>query len=184
MNQLSVAEKIFPKSEPDMAQDFFALRKIFSGKTWKFTEGRNLLNPASHCDIAWAGALATKADTQTFSAGPIFVFEDIPAAKSSPAARTGASKGETNPAISLVGVQASACSASPHQNLPLVPSCRPRALTRRSCSNPPIHESTNPSIHEAITPKRMLGFQFPLLPSRGSAFLLSALPPRNPARSE
>jgi phage FluMu gp28-like protein len=62
MNQLSVAEKIFPKDEPDVAQDFFSLRKIFSGRTWKFTEGRNLLNPASHCDIAWAGALATKAD--------------------------------------------------------------------------------------------------------------------------
>jgi phage FluMu gp28-like protein len=63
MNQLSVAEKIFPKGEPDVAQDFFSLRKIFAGKTWKFTEGRNLLNPASHCDIAWGGALATKADS-------------------------------------------------------------------------------------------------------------------------
>jgi phage FluMu gp28-like protein len=63
MNQLSVAEKIFPKNEPDIAQDFFSLRKIFAGRTWKFTEGRNLLNPASHCDIAWAGALATKADS-------------------------------------------------------------------------------------------------------------------------
>jgi phage FluMu gp28-like protein len=70
MNQLSVAEKIFPKSEPDVAQDFFALRKIFAGKTWKFTEGRNLLNPASHCDIAWSGALATKADaTNTWGGG-------------------------------------------------------------------------------------------------------------------
>lgn len=62
MNQLSVAEKIMPRSQPDIAADYFAMRKIFSGKTWKFTEGRNLLNPASHCDIAWAGALATKAD--------------------------------------------------------------------------------------------------------------------------
>ena len=44
-----------------MAQDFFSLRKLFSGKTWKFTEGRNLLNPASHGDIAWAGALASRA---------------------------------------------------------------------------------------------------------------------------
>ena len=78
MNQLSLGEKIFPKSEPDVAQDFFSLRKIFSGKTWKFTEGRNQLNPASHCDLAWAGALATKADAQTFAAGPIFVFEDTP----------------------------------------------------------------------------------------------------------
>ena len=62
MNQLSVAEKIFPKGQPDVAQDFFSLRKIFSGQKWKFTEGRNHLNAASHCDIAWAGALATKAD--------------------------------------------------------------------------------------------------------------------------
>jgi len=62
VNQLSVAEKVFPKSEPDVAQDYFSLRKIFSGKTWKFTEGRNLLNQNSHCDIAWAGALATMAD--------------------------------------------------------------------------------------------------------------------------
>jgi hypothetical protein len=59
---LSIGEKIFPKGEPDVSQDFFSLRKIFSGKTWKFTEGRNLLNPASHCDIAWAGGLSTKAD--------------------------------------------------------------------------------------------------------------------------
>lgn len=63
MNQLSVAEKIMPKSEPDVAQDFFALRKIYSGKSWKFTEGRNLLNPNSHCDIAWGGGLSSKADT-------------------------------------------------------------------------------------------------------------------------
>jgi hypothetical protein len=62
MNQLSVAEKIFPKGEPDVAQDFFSLRKIYSGTTWKFTEGRNHLNAASHCDIAWAGALSSKAD--------------------------------------------------------------------------------------------------------------------------
>ena len=44
-----------------MAQDFFSLRKLFAGKTRKFTEGRNLLNPASHGDIAWAGALASRA---------------------------------------------------------------------------------------------------------------------------
>jgi phage FluMu gp28-like protein len=76
MNQLSLAEKIIPKSEPDLAQDFFALRKIFSGKSWKFTEGRNLLNPASHCDLAWAAALASHADGQNPSAGPFFIFEN------------------------------------------------------------------------------------------------------------
>lgn len=62
MNQLAVAEKQFPKSEPDVAQDYFGLRKIYAAKRWTFTESRNLLNPASHCDIAWSGALASKAD--------------------------------------------------------------------------------------------------------------------------
>jgi len=63
MNQLSVAEKRFPKSEPDIAADFFALRKVFTGNKWIFTEGLNAYNPASHCDIAWAGALASHAHT-------------------------------------------------------------------------------------------------------------------------
>lgn len=62
MNQLSVAEKQFPKDQPDIAQDFFAMRKIFHGKRWVFTEGRNLLLPESHCDIAWGGGLASRAD--------------------------------------------------------------------------------------------------------------------------
>jgi phage FluMu gp28-like protein len=62
MNQLATTEKVFPKSEPDIAQDYFALRKIFAANKWRFTEGRNLLNPASHCDIAWSGGLSTKAD--------------------------------------------------------------------------------------------------------------------------
>ena len=61
MNQLSVAEKRFPRSEQDVAADYFALRKTFSGNRWVFSEGRNTFNPASHCDIAWAGALATAA---------------------------------------------------------------------------------------------------------------------------
>ena len=74
MNQLAVAEKIFPGTEPDIAQDFFSLRKIYSGKTWKFAEGRNLLNPASHCDIAWAGGLASKADPNNPPPGPITLF--------------------------------------------------------------------------------------------------------------
>ena len=74
MNQLSVAEKIFPKNQPDVAQDFFALRKIHSGQKWKFTEGRNLLNPASHCDIAWAGGLASLADRQYVHHFPIHAF--------------------------------------------------------------------------------------------------------------
>jgi phage FluMu gp28-like protein len=76
MNQLSVGEKVFPKGEPDVAQDFFCLRKIFAGHGWRFTEGRNLLNAASHGDIAWAGALATKADERGPCAGPILFFTD------------------------------------------------------------------------------------------------------------
>jgi phage FluMu gp28-like protein len=63
MNQLSAAEKRFPRSEADIAQDFFALRKVHTGTKWIFTEGRNALNPASHCDIAWAAALASHAHT-------------------------------------------------------------------------------------------------------------------------
>jgi phage FluMu gp28-like protein len=64
MNQLSVAEKRFPKSEADIAADYFALRKTFTGTKWAFSEGRNTSNLASHCDIAWAGALATHAHTE------------------------------------------------------------------------------------------------------------------------
>jgi hypothetical protein len=65
MNQLSVAEKRFPKSEHDIAADFFALRKSHTGTRCVFSEGRNTLNPSSHCDIAWAGALSTHAHTET-----------------------------------------------------------------------------------------------------------------------
>ena len=64
MNQLSVAEKRFPRSQQDIAADYFALRKFYTGTRWTFSEGRNTLNPASHCDIAWAGALATFAHTE------------------------------------------------------------------------------------------------------------------------
>jgi len=62
MNQLAMAEKVLPSGEDDIAQDYFSLRKNFAGGRWIFSEGRNNLNPASHCDIAWAGALASRAD--------------------------------------------------------------------------------------------------------------------------
>jgi phage FluMu gp28-like protein len=71
MNQLTVAEKRFPKSEQDIAADYFALRKTYIGKKWIFTEGRNTFNPNSHCDIAWAGALATKADASGSGLGAL-----------------------------------------------------------------------------------------------------------------
>ena len=61
MNQLSAAEKQFPSSEADIAADYFALRRNFIGKNWVFSEGSNQFNQSSHCDIAWAGALATHA---------------------------------------------------------------------------------------------------------------------------
>jgi phage FluMu gp28-like protein len=61
MNQLSVADKRFPRCEHDIASDFFALKKVFNGNRWAFAEGKNALNPVSHCDIAWAGALASEA---------------------------------------------------------------------------------------------------------------------------
>ena len=69
MNQLSVAEKHFPKDQPDIAADFFALRKTFIGNKWVFTEGRNHTNRASHCDIAWAAALSTFAHAENNSLG-------------------------------------------------------------------------------------------------------------------
>jgi hypothetical protein len=61
MNQLAAAEKRFPKSHDDIAADYFALRRNFVGKKWVFSEGRNSFNEASHCDIAWASALASHA---------------------------------------------------------------------------------------------------------------------------
>jgi hypothetical protein len=64
MNQLATAQKCFPKSQQDIAADFFALRKSYQGSRWVFAEGPNPLNPASHCDIAWSGALATHAHSE------------------------------------------------------------------------------------------------------------------------
>ena len=40
------------------------MRKSHSGTRWVFSEARNTLNSASHCDIAWAGALASHAHTE------------------------------------------------------------------------------------------------------------------------
>jgi hypothetical protein len=77
MNQLSVAEKRFPAGEPDIAADYFALRKFYNGTRWVFTEGRNTFNPASHCDIAWASALATHAHVENKgSVGAAIILED------------------------------------------------------------------------------------------------------------
>ena len=64
MQQLSTAQKRFPRGEQDIASDFFALRKHYQATRWVFSEGPNTLNPVSHCDIAWAGALATHAHVE------------------------------------------------------------------------------------------------------------------------
>lgn len=66
MNQLSETGKEFPSAteHADIPQDIFSLRKIWAGGKWVFSEGRNTLNPASHCDMAWAGALSSHADLQ------------------------------------------------------------------------------------------------------------------------
>jgi phage FluMu gp28-like protein len=61
MNQLTTAQKRFPKIHQDIGADYFALRKNYQGARWVFSESRNMLNAASHCDIAWAGALASEA---------------------------------------------------------------------------------------------------------------------------
>jgi hypothetical protein len=50
MNQLSNAEKRFPKNQIDVAADYFALRKSFNGSKWIFTEGRNSSNPRPGAD--------------------------------------------------------------------------------------------------------------------------------------
>lgn len=62
MNALSVGEKQFPREWQDVAADYFALRKTHTGKKWIFSEGTNNHNAASHCDIAWSGALAQRAN--------------------------------------------------------------------------------------------------------------------------
>jgi phage FluMu gp28-like protein len=77
MNQLSTAQKRFPRSEQDIAADYFALRKAFAGAKWAFSEGRNTLNTASHCDITWAGALATHAHTERKAgAGAAVIYDN------------------------------------------------------------------------------------------------------------
>ena len=77
MNQISTSQKRFPRSQQDIAADYFALRKEYSGTRWVFSEGRNTLNPVSHCDIAWAGALASYAHTESkCSVGGAVLMED------------------------------------------------------------------------------------------------------------
>src|SRR5207244_929550 len=84
MNQLATVEKRFPTSHHDIAADFFALRKTSHAGRWLFSEGRNQLNPASHCDIAWAGALASLAHAeQTCEVSAAVGYDDAPTRGSS-----------------------------------------------------------------------------------------------------
>lgn len=61
MQELAAVRKRFPRGEPDVAADYFALRKCCRQGRWLFLESANPLNAASHGDLAWAGALATRA---------------------------------------------------------------------------------------------------------------------------
>ena len=68
---LKTALFYFLQNLPRLA-DYFALRKTHTGARWTFSEGRNALNEASHCDIAWAGALATHAHLERpYCTGPL-----------------------------------------------------------------------------------------------------------------
>ena len=61
MQELTAVRKRFPRSEPDVGADYFALRKCCRQGRWHFLESANPLNAASHGDLAWAGALASRA---------------------------------------------------------------------------------------------------------------------------
>lgn len=67
MDQLGSHSKIIPgggEKDPhlDLAADYYALQKVHQGGKVTFHETANEFNPASHCDIAWSGALASEAD--------------------------------------------------------------------------------------------------------------------------
>jgi phage FluMu gp28-like protein len=74
MNRLATAEKRWPKKWADVGADYYAIRKTFVGNKWVFTAGTNNLNAASHCDIAWAGALSDRAGQNS---GYVGAVEDI-----------------------------------------------------------------------------------------------------------
>lgn len=67
MGRLAEMGMIMPDSivHQDIPADFFALRKVMQGGKVIFSEGPNEFNDASHCDIAWAGALACRAEADS-----------------------------------------------------------------------------------------------------------------------
>src|SRR3954471_6909730 len=76
MNQLAVGEKQIPRdpSHDDIASDFLALRMHNAGNRWIFTESPNPFNSASHCNIAWAAGLASKAQRLHHDIGAAVVY--------------------------------------------------------------------------------------------------------------
>lgn len=62
MSAISEQNFILPDDNDDIAQDFYSIRKNWTGGKWVFSATQNILNEASHADIAWSGALALKAD--------------------------------------------------------------------------------------------------------------------------
>jgi phage FluMu gp28-like protein len=66
---------IIPDDNDDIAQDFYSIRKNWTGGKWVFSAGQNILNEASHADIAWSGALALRADSLT--GGVVTVDTDL-----------------------------------------------------------------------------------------------------------
>ncbi len=66
---------IIPDDNDDIAQDFYSIRKNWTGGKWVFSAGQNILNEASHADIAWSGALALRADSMT--GGVVSVDTDL-----------------------------------------------------------------------------------------------------------
>ncbi len=69
MTQLQGGEKKFSKHEPDLASDYYAIQKVYINRKWVFKNGKNQLNEASHCDIAWAGGLSSYAASQKIDGG-------------------------------------------------------------------------------------------------------------------
>ena len=57
MNQLATAQKRFPKSEQDIASDFFALRKSYEGARWIFSEGTKCFGDASSAVFGHCGGV-------------------------------------------------------------------------------------------------------------------------------
>src|ERR1043166_7928204 len=79
IHQLTAGEKRFPASTEhrDIPSDYLALRRHNTGPRWLFTESQNALNPNSHCDIAWAGGLATHAQSNFRDVGAAVVYDQI-----------------------------------------------------------------------------------------------------------